>query len=82
MALAPGPRLRPADLPRERRAPAPSAAETGERLPLSLAAYERAVLERALAETGGDATAAARLLGMGRSTLYRKLARHGVGARR
>ena len=79
MALAPGPRLRAADLPRERRAPAPSATAAGERLPLSLAAYERAALLRALAETGGDATAAARLLGVGRSTFYRKLAQHGVG---
>jgi len=82
MALAPGPRLRIADLPRERRAgPAISSAPPRE-LPLSLEAYERAALERALAEAGGDATTAARLLGIGRSTLYRKLARHELGPSR
>ena len=47
-------------------------------LPLSLEAYECSVLERALREAHGDATLAARRLGIGRSTLYRKLARHGI----
>jgi transcriptional regulator of acetoin/glycerol metabolism len=47
-------------------------------LPTSLDAYERCVLERALEESGGDASAAARLLGIGRSTLYRKLAKHNL----
>ena len=45
-------------------------------LPLSLDAYERAALLRALEESGGDVAAAARLLGIGRSTLYRKLTKH------
>ena len=39
-------------------------------------------LERAVRETGGDANEAARRLGIGRSTLYRKLAKHGIAARR
>ncbi|MDJ0785840.1 MAG: sigma-54 dependent transcriptional regulator [Myxococcota bacterium] len=47
-------------------------------LPLSLSAYERCVLERALRESEGDATEAARRLGIGRSTIYRKLQRHGI----
>lgn len=42
---------------------------------------ERAALTRALARTGGNVTAAARALGVGRATLYRKMARLGVGAR-
>ncbi|MCA9512976.1 MAG: response regulator [Myxococcales bacterium] len=58
------------------RAPAPPIDDAA--LPLSLAAYERRALERALAEHAGDATAAARRLGIGRSTFYRKLAAHGV----
>ena len=50
-------------------------------LPLSLDAYEKCALERALQEVGGDARAAAAALGMGRSTLYRKLAGHGLSPR-
>jgi two-component system response regulator HydG len=80
MALAPGPKLRGADLPRVRRSAAGAPAPTD--LPLSLEAYERCALERALLESGGDVHAAARLLGVGRSTLYRKLARHGLAAGR
>jgi DNA-binding NtrC family response regulator len=58
-----------------------SHASAEERLPLSLDAYEKSVLERALDELRGDATAAARRLGIGRSTFYRKLAKHGIRAR-
>ena len=83
LALARGEKLCAADLPLPAmrpsgafRAPAASA------LPLSLAAYERAALERALAECGGDASAAARRLGIGRSTFYRKLAIHGIAVAR
>jgi DNA-binding NtrC family response regulator len=47
-------------------------------LPLSLDAYEKAALERALVETWGDASHAARLLGIGRSTFYRKAGKHGI----
>jgi len=46
--------------------------------PLSLAAYERLALERALRENDGDATRAARSLGIGRSTFYRKAGKHGI----
>jgi len=80
LALAPGPRLRAADLPRDRRAVLAGAAAAP--MPLSFESYERAVLERALAQARGDAIAAARLLGIGRSTLYRKLAKHGLRAGR
>jgi DNA-binding NtrC family response regulator len=45
---------------------------------LSLAAYERCALDRALRESNGDATAAAARLGIGRSTFYRKLAKRGI----
>ena len=77
MALAEGPRLRPADLPQGSRLTTSSAAAP-QALPLSLDAYERCALQRALQESRGDATAAAVQLGIGRSTLYRKLSKHGL----
>jgi two-component system, NtrC family, response regulator HydG len=77
LALARGATLRAGDFGveaplRSEPAPPPDA------LPLTLDAYERCALERALQESGGDATEAARRLGIGRSTYYRKLARHGI----
>jgi two-component system response regulator HydG len=91
LALARGPWLRAADLPmgRNRRAGPVVArriaiedAEAPElgALPLSLDAYERSALERALQEAGGNATDAAHRLGIGRSTFYRKLGKHGLRA--
>jgi DNA-binding NtrC family response regulator len=83
LALAQGPLLGPRDLRLGREgAPLTAPVPANAALPLSFDAYERSVLERALAECDGDAVLAARKLGVGRSTLYRKLARHGLGARR
>lgn len=42
---------------------------------------ERAAVTRALARSGGNVTAAARALGVGRATLYRKMTRLGLDAR-
>jgi two-component system response regulator HydG len=82
LALARGPLLRAADLPIASLGggfSSPASELTA--LPLSLESYERAALEQALARTGGDASEAARLLKIGRSTLYRKLASHGLRPR-
>lgn len=49
-----------------------------EPLPDSLAWAERGVVQRALARAGGNVSAAARLLGVSRATLHRKLARLGL----
>lgn len=46
--------------------------------PVSLDHYEMKVLLRALDQVGGDKLAAARLLKVGKSTLYRKLKRFGI----
>jgi DNA-binding NtrC family response regulator len=50
-----------------------TAAGEGVRSP-TMAAVERAAIERALEESGGSVTRAAGLLGMSRATLYRRLA--------
>ena len=52
--------------------------EIGSEEPVSLELYEKKALLRALHETGGDKLAAARLLKVGKSTLYRKLKRYGI----
>jgi two-component system response regulator HydG len=52
--------------------------DIGPEEPVSLDLYEKKALLRALHETGGDKLAAARLLGVGKSTLYRKLKRYGI----
>jgi DNA-binding NtrC family response regulator len=72
LALGSGPILHVGDLP--------STLQYGptERLPirdelLPLEELERRAVYRALRETGGDKLAAARLLGIGKTTLYRKL---------
>ncbi len=59
-------------------APAGRLWEIGVDEPVSLELYEKKALLRALHETGGDKLAAARLLRVGQSTLYRKLKRHEI----
>ena len=46
--------------------------------PSSMVEAERAVIVRALKQSGGHAETAADLLGMGASTMYRKIAEHGI----
>lgn len=60
---------------RRTEAPEPSTPAEGE---LSLDAYERMALEHALQKSNGDKLLAAQLLNVGKSTLYRKLKRHGI----
>ncbi len=47
-------------------------------IPLNLDALERLAIERALALHGGNLSRTAQTLGVGRSTLYRKMAQHGL----
>jgi len=56
-------------------APAPL---TEKNLPLNLDELEKIAIERALSECNGNLSRAALALGLGRSTLYRKMARHGL----
>jgi DNA-binding NtrC family response regulator len=72
VALGSGPILHVADLPPNLQYP------TTERIPekdeiLPLEELERRAILRTLRETGGDKLSAARMLGIGKTTLYRKL---------
>jgi DNA-binding NtrC family response regulator len=82
LALASGERLRAADFTLAGVRSTPPRLSGDATLPLSLDAYERSALERALDECRGDASRAALRLGIGRSTFYRKLTRHGISVPR
>lgn len=80
VALGSGPILHIADLPTNLHY------GTGERIPspdetVELKELERRAVVRALRETGGDKTAAARLLGIGKTTLYRKVKEYDLNPR-
>ena len=79
VALGSGPILHVGDLPSNLQY------TSGEKLPeedelVPLDALERRAIFRALRETSGDKLAAARLLGIGKTTLYRKLKQYEVRA--
>ncbi|MGD0907276.1 MAG: sigma-54 dependent transcriptional regulator, partial [Candidatus Acidiferrales bacterium] len=73
VALGSGPILQAGDLPSNLQytGPAEKLPDTDELVPLE--ALERRAIFRALRETSGDKLAAARILGIGKTTLYRKL---------
>jgi len=77
VALGSGPILHAGDLPSNLQYnSAEKLPESDELLPLE--ELERRAIFRALRETGGDKLAAARLLGIGKTTLYRKLKQYGT----
>jgi DNA-binding NtrC family response regulator len=59
-------------------APTPAETTTPGSIPLNLEQLERLAIERALLLHAGNLSRAAQTLGLGRSTLYRKMARHGL----
>jgi DNA-binding NtrC family response regulator len=72
VALGSGPVLHVGDLPSNLQYAAPEKlADVGDLVPLEI--LEKRAIFRALQETSGDKLAAARLLGIGKTTLYRKL---------
>jgi DNA-binding NtrC family response regulator len=78
IALARGSRLTAQDLGLQARPPARVEGGPAATIPLSLSSYERACLEQALQRADGNVRRAAELLGIGRSTFYRKLKDHGL----
>jgi two-component system response regulator HydG len=73
VALARGPRLTKFDLALNPPSAAPADVSALPGVPLSLAAYERCCLKKALEQADGEVMSAAKLLGIGRSTMYRKV---------
>jgi len=84
MAAAPDTKIGPQHLPTEIRqavegmAPTEPASEVRIRIGTSLRDMERELLRATLAQTGGNRAKTARLLGVGRKTLYRKLEEYGL----
>ncbi len=75
MAVSAGPLIEPRDLPAQVRSTAPP----GKDQPLSqLEELERSTIVKTLEETGGDRVRAAKLLGIGKTTIYRKLKEYGL----
>ncbi|MET0285937.1 MAG: sigma-54 dependent transcriptional regulator [Polyangiales bacterium] len=72
VALSPPDRLDPSILP------GTTAPATRVTLEHRLAAYERGLLVDAIAEADGNRSEAAKVLGIGRATLYEKLKKHGL----
>jgi DNA-binding NtrC family response regulator len=78
VALGSGPILHVGDLPSNLQYTSPEKlSDVDELVPLD--ALERRAIFRALRETSGDKLAAARLLGIGKTTLYRKLKQYESG---
>src|SRR6185312_8787166 len=81
LALAGGARLEVEDLPSPlRQTRLPRRESGGAALVRPLAELEREAIFEALAQVKGDKILAARLLGIGKTTLYRKLKEYGQGA--
>jgi DNA-binding NtrC family response regulator len=82
MIVAKGPLITPDHLPAQLLNPSPAQPEQGAAAPtapdLSLEAAERDQIRRALEVASGRRVAAARLLGLSRRTLYRKLDKYGL----
>jgi len=78
VALGSGPILHVGDLPSNLQYTAPEKHPDGDEL-VPLEILERRAIFRALQETSGDKLAAARLLGIGKTTLYRKLKQYESG---
>ena len=79
VALGSGPLLHVGDLPSNLQQTFEEGALEGDEM-VTLEELEHRAILRALRETSGDKLAAARLLGIGKTTLYRKLKQYGAEA--
>jgi DNA-binding NtrC family response regulator len=79
MAVSPGPLIRLEDLPSELRRAVPAASTSG-RAFTRLEKAEREAIREALAANSGHRMNAARQLGIGKTTIYKKLREYGLDA--
>jgi two-component system response regulator PilR (NtrC family) len=78
MILGDGEWVRAEDLPRMEASGGNSSATINQNLRIAMEAYERSHIENVLKEAEGDRTRTAKLLGLSRSSLYRKLEKLGI----
>ena len=78
MILGNGDWILPGDLPEGKRVREDGPTPVGRNLKAAVQAYERSHIENVLRETDGDRTQAAAVLGLSRSSLYRKMELLGI----
>lgn len=78
VAMGQGQEVMPYDLPENIYNGQPMSADSDELNKDSLAAYELAAIRNALIKSDGHRKKAARILGIGEATLYRKLSKYGI----
>jgi len=78
MILGDGEWITPAELPQCAVAPEENGSESLNNLRTAVQSYEKSHIENVLKETSGDKTRAASLLGVSRSSLYRKMESLGI----
>ncbi|HWP86082.1 MAG TPA: sigma-54 dependent transcriptional regulator, partial [Terriglobia bacterium] len=76
VTLGSDPVIKPSDLPPNIQSPSPSSVDSSPDSVIPLEEMERQAILRALNIAGGDKIRAARMLGMGKTTLYRKLRKY------
>ncbi|MBI2818896.1 MAG: sigma-54-dependent Fis family transcriptional regulator [Acidobacteria bacterium] len=76
ITLGSGPLIQASDLPSNVRLPSPGGLEGSPESVIPIEEMERQAILRALAGSGGDKLRAARMLGIGKTTLYRKLRKY------
>jgi DNA-binding NtrC family response regulator len=76
IALGSGPIIQTSDLPSAIQVPSPIGLDGSTQSVIPLEEMERQAILRALAGAGGDKILAARMLGIGKTTLYRKLRKY------
>ena len=76
VSFSPEQLIQVSNLPDWIRPPLPFSSKTTNNVTISLEENERILIQRTLSQTGGDKSRTAKLLGIGKTTLYRKLEKY------